>query len=104
MKDLSVVAGRLYWQIPMDIRPEDCLPGLKAAMPYLSNIHVFYYKNGKQALLRDGVSLWKRIFDIVKGTQRNHYCLLEFVKDESLQAFESDVETLIQLCDEVNQI
>ena len=103
MKDLQAVSGKLYWQIPMDIDPEDCLPGLTAAMPYLTNIHMFYYQNGEQTLLCDGLNLWKKILGKVKKDGKDHFCLLEFVKDETQNSFEADAETLRQLCDEVNK-
>ena len=93
LQEVAHPCMKTYWQIPIDRDPET---SLKAMLPWLTNIHIFYL--GKERLmLWEGAWLWKRLMPVIQSTGRDHSALIEFVKDNSLDVFMKDAETLIHL-------
>ncbi len=87
-----------YWQIPMGSTISAALPMLKDVQPWLTNLHVFYYEGSEQSALSEGRGGWQQIISLVKEFGGNHFCLLEFVKNESVIQFCKDAEELKKLC------
>ncbi len=84
-----------YWQPPCGASTEYYIQGLRNVLPWLSNIHVFQWKaNHERQLLADGGDLWRRYLSIVMDTGRDHFASLEFVKEDAVEVFLKDAETL----------
>ena len=95
-----------YWQPPVNttITHEDCKNGLKTLLHKLTNIHVYswIYENEQYIRfpLENGYQEWKEYFEIAKTTGKDHYAMLEFIKDDSLEQLKRDAETLNKLINE----
>ena len=89
---------KLYWQPNFTLSTEDNLLAVQMVLPYLDNVHVFYWDccEGKFPL-SDGRELWTRFTDIIKRDGKNHNFMLEFVKDGSLEQLRDDAKTLNEL-------
>ena len=103
---------RLLWQ-PVDWLEkspsetiEANLAGLRLAMPYLENLHVFHWKTqGQQTqrcALREGESMWNPYLKCLAecpaqgGAAHERWLLLEFVRDHNPAVLAEDALTLRQ--------
>ena len=98
LKLLKVVSHnniKTYWQPIGGATFEYCLEGLKGIVPWLSNIHVFQWKaNYGRQLLAEGRDIWKHYLKVAAGSGRDHFALIEFVKDGAPEVFLQDAKTL----------
>jgi sugar phosphate isomerase/epimerase len=105
------------WQAPHGYTTEHCLEGLNGLLPRLSTIHVYhwtigsYEKNTVSETIRplkypedfhrhplsDVADRWREYFKAVNSTGRDHFALLEFVKDDSPEQVIEDGKTLRKL-------
>ena len=89
---------RAYWQPPVDRSPEYCLEGLRALLPRLCNLHVFYWTtaNGRRERrpLAEGEEYWAPFFEAVAATGRDHWAMLEFVRDDAPEQLLDDAAVL----------
>ena len=83
-----------YWQPEVEAGPEARLAGLRALLPRLSNIHAFAWTAGDRLPLSQGTAEWRAYLDAAASTGRDHAVLLEFVLDDSPEAFMKDAATL----------
>lgn len=83
-----------YWQPPIDIGFDERLAGLIAALPRLSHVHCFHWLGEQRRPLAEGSADWTRYLAVVQQAPGDHYVLLEFVPDNSPQAFAQDAATL----------
>lgn len=106
------------WQSPHGYTMEHCLEGLKGLLPRLSTVHVYHWTIGSYEQntvnetirplkwpedyfrhpLADGTERWKKYLAAVRSTGRDHFALLEFVKDDLPGNVLRDAATLKQLC------
>ncbi len=87
-----------YWQ-PAAICPADEHPrSLLQVRRYLSYLHVYHWENGVRLPLAAGAARWREFFALAaeKGGP-DTWALLEFVKDDSPDAFMADARTLLEL-------
>ncbi len=83
-----------YWQ-PNQYRDEEYnIKSLNAVLPYVSNVHVFAWDAANRYPLSDGEKSWRKYIDILSKSGNTHHMLLEFVKDDSIEQFYEDAETL----------
>ncbi|MFA6659176.1 MAG: sugar phosphate isomerase/epimerase [Victivallaceae bacterium] len=92
------------WQPPIGLSEEECLCGLNAVLPRLGTIHVFHWSVKKSAdfgVIRHpliaGSKLWRRYLDMAASSGREHWALLEFVKDNDPGQFIEDAAVLHDL-------
>ena len=105
------------WQSPHGYDIEHCLAGLKGLLPRLNTIHVYHWTIGSYEKntvnenirplkhpedffshpLADGADRWREYFKAVNSTGRDHFALLEFVKDDSPEQVIEDGKTLRKL-------
>ncbi len=87
---------RTYWQPQSKWEVEHCLEGLQAISPWLTNVHAYYWDKttGERLTLADGEKVWKRYLPIIARTGREHYVMLEFVRDDCPEVFLTDAATL----------
>jgi len=92
-----------YWQPPAGLDPEQQKEGLRAILPWLSNVHVFYWQDKQKLPLADGAADWRQYVEIIRTAETirkaesERYCLLEFVRDGDPQQFLADAATLRQI-------
>jgi hypothetical protein len=67
------------------------LEGLRAVLPWLSHVHV---QQGRRPL-SEGTDAWLPRLDVVRGSERDHYALIEFVQDDAPESFLRDAATLL---------
>jgi sugar phosphate isomerase/epimerase len=92
---LKLTEGRAnratYWQPNPDISPEENLAELKALEPFVSSLHVFHWRgDGERRPLAEGEAEWLRYLKAASG--KGYF--LEFVTDDSPDAFIADAKTL----------
>ena len=105
------------WQSPHGYDIGHCLSGLNGLLPRLSTIHVYHWTIGSYEKnmfnetvrqlkhpedffshpLADGEERWREYFKAVNTTGRDHFALLEFVKDNSPEQVIEDGKTLREL-------
>jgi len=85
-----------YWQPPPGASVLDNLAGLDAVLPWLRNVHVFTWHRttGERMPLADGEAGWMRVLRKAASTGRDHFALVEFVRDDAEEAFLKDAATL----------
>lgn len=66
--------------------------GIKEALAWITNIHVYYWDESGRRPLSEGTEDWKEYF---KSMTDDRYLLLEFVKDNSVEQFRIDAATLL---------
>jgi 3-dehydroshikimate dehydratase len=88
-------AVRTLWQPPVDLAHEEALSGLRSMLGWLGNVHVFHWQPGyTRQPLAQGEPMWREYLQAVRGCAGERYLLLEFVCDDSPQAFYEDARTL----------
>ena len=120
MVEVDSPAVRLYWQPPHGYSVEHKLSELGLLLDRLENVHVFHWTIGAPDrdtvnpdiralkhpddffyhLLSDGREPWRRYLSLLRSTGRDHWALLEFVKDGSPESFRQDAATLVDLINE----
>ncbi len=91
---------KTYWQPPDGASLDENLAGLKAILPWLINVHVFSWRDAdgqrERTRLSAQADAWTQYLAQVAATGRDHYALIEFVKDDEPKNFLKDAETLKQ--------
>jgi 3-dehydroshikimate dehydratase len=85
-----------YWQPPPGSSMAGNLAGLDAVLPWLRNVHVFTWHRttGERMPLADGEAGWMRYLRKAASTGRDHFALVEFVRNDAEDAFLQDAATL----------
>ncbi|MBN2390096.1 MAG: TIM barrel protein [Anaerolineae bacterium] len=89
---------KTYWQPPGGATLDENLAGLDAILPWLVNVHVFSWReiNGQceRMLLNAKADEWAQYLDKITATGRDHFAMIEFVRDDDPANFLKDAETL----------
>jgi sugar phosphate isomerase/epimerase len=98
-------AGNLYtyWQPPVGLPHDRNLRDIKMLKSHISNIHTFTWEGRERMPLSDGIEKWEEYFKLV-NTWKLRYCLLEFIKDNSVDGFYRDAEILKMMVKPYNKI
>jgi sugar phosphate isomerase/epimerase len=99
LQDVAHDNVKTYWQPPS--RPlEENLAGLTAILPWLTNVHVFSWRvvdgQRERMLLDAKTNEWAQYLAQVATTGREHYAMVEFVRDNEPENFLKDAKTLKQ--------
>lgn len=91
-----------YWQPPLKVPEDESLAGLRDMLPRIRDVHAFQWSVEENVgvvrhPLSEGADYWRRVFEILRGTGRDHAVMLEFVRDDSPEAFIEDARTLLAL-------
>jgi hypothetical protein len=72
------------------------MAGLKAILPWLSNLHVFWWQNEprKRLELALGEGEWMKYFHAASTGEKDVYAFLEFVREDAPERFLEDAATL----------
>lgn len=94
-----------YWQMSQGMSHICCLKELETVKPWLVGLHVFYWHWHRETLKRlplaDGEAVWKQYLAKAKDVGEM-FALMEFVADDSPEAFIRDAETLKYWLSEIN--
>jgi sugar phosphate isomerase/epimerase len=83
------------WQPPISNTCADNIQGLVKLLPWLGNVHVFHwFPEYERCPLSQGTEDWATYLSIIASDERERFLMLEFVKDDSIQAFLEDAQTL----------
>ena len=99
---------RTYWQPPVAMSPAKCLEGLDAVSGYLSNAHVFQWiatsptAAADRRPLAEGVEVWRQYLERIAATDRDHFAMIEFVRDDAPEQFLADAHVLSGWLAELN--
>lgn len=105
------------WQQPHGFTLDECLQGLDDLLPRLSTVHVYYWtigswdRNTKSDAvdsliwpddyfmhpLADGAERWTRYIEKINQSDEDHFALLEFVKEGTIDQVKEDAASLLQL-------
>lgn len=103
LKLLQAVAHdnvKTYWQPPSGSTVDYNLAGLDMMLPWLTNIHVFSWHivdgQRERMLLKAKTEDWSQYLTKVVTTGRDHYAMVEFVRDDAPENFLKDAVTLKQ--------
>jgi len=101
LEDVSHDNVSTLWQTTNGASEKQNLAGLEKVLPWVSNIHVFYWgkDNKERYLISDGADSWKKYFKKILTNDIARYAMIEFVKDGSVENFLKDVQTLNSLLD-----
>jgi sugar phosphate isomerase/epimerase len=92
-------AIKTYWQPPTQVPDTESLEGLQAILPTVRDIHVFRWTVGPAGVIRqplaEGAAFWNRAIAMLRGSGRDHALMLEFVRDDSVEAFREDAKALL---------
>ena len=96
VEDVGVKSVRLYWQAIIQSSFEDNLADIDVVAPYLTNVHVFNYVEGKQELLsyEGGRERWAAYAEKISRIPGERAFMTEFCKGGLPESFLSDAEVL----------
>ena len=85
-----------YWQPHNGETTEDCVAGLRAVLPRVSNVHVFHWwpSAAERHPLADGAERWAEFWRELKPLPGERFAMLEFVRDDLAESFLRDAATL----------
>ena len=88
----------LYWQPNFCLTNEENLLALRMVLPQMKDVHVFFWDClGARFSLKEGEHLWREFVDIICKDEKPHRLMLEFFKDNSIEQFAQDAQTLKNL-------
>lgn len=83
------------WQPPVCSTCADNIKGLAKLLPWLGNVHVFHwFPEYERCPLILGTEDWATYLSVISSDEQERFLMLEFVKDDSMQAFLEDAQTL----------
>lgn len=82
------------WQPPVGLDFERQMEGLRQIVPWLSNVHVFWWNMHERLPLSDGTDVWKKYLEVIRTVEGNRFCMMEFVKDDDPEQFLLDASVL----------
>ncbi|MGD1002687.1 MAG: sugar phosphate isomerase/epimerase family protein [Candidatus Brocadiia bacterium] len=94
LKEIGSANVRSYWQP----HSKDALAGnllsLDAVLPWLAHVHCYQWDANVRQPLEQGESKWKQYLARIRKAAGDRYVMIEFVKDDSPEAFLRDAATL----------
>lgn len=97
MKTVSRDNVSCYWQPPVGIDFGQQIIGLEQILPWLGNIHAFWWNAYERQPLADGITTWKKYMEVIRTIEGDRFCMIEFVKDDDPEQFMKDAEALKQI-------
>ena len=86
-----------YWQPPAGLDFKRQIEELKLILPWLGNIHVFWWNKYESQPLADGIETWKKYMEIIRSAEGDRFCMVEFVRDDDPDKFLEDAAALKQI-------
>ena len=83
------------WQPTVALMPRERTDGIRWLGSRLLNFHVYSWPDGKRGPLN--AAEWQYYLDAAANIGGTHCALLEFVRDDTVEQFRADAETLLNL-------
>lgn len=83
------------WQPTVALSPKERTAGIRLMGGKLLNFHVYSWPDGKRGPLN--AAEWQYYLDAAEGQAAQRCALLEFVRDDSVDQFRADAQTLLNL-------
>lgn len=98
LESLSSPNIATFWQPDFTATVEDNRASLHSVLPRLRSVHVFHFDApARQFLpLEPSQDWWLSFLPILRSSHRSHDLMIEFVADESLDAFRRDAAVLLR--------
>jgi sugar phosphate isomerase/epimerase len=91
------------WQPVAGLSTPEAASGLQELLPQLANLHVFQWHKTDDGIerspLEEGSAAWQEYLSLAANSGRDHYALLEFVRDDAPGQFLRDAATLRNWCE-----
>ena len=94
IRDVDHSHVKTLWQPSTHHTVEENLAELTAISEYLVNLHVYHLVGEDRRPLEEGKEDWKKYFEVATAAPGEHSAMLEFVRDDSPEAFREDAEIL----------
>ncbi|HEY3298092.1 MAG TPA: TIM barrel protein [Armatimonadota bacterium] len=95
LKAVNHPAIKTYWQPPVGTDLDYNVSGLKAILPWLTNVHAYELLPDYTRLpLSEGDAEWHMYLEYIKENRQDRFVLLEFVANDDPDAFMADAATL----------
>lgn len=92
----------MYFQYDPWISYKENEDTLKAFLPYLKMVHVFYLdSNWQRYSIKDGEKIWRSFIKILHENNADVYLLFEFLKNPNLHGLKEETEIMKKLLYEV---
>ncbi len=90
-------ATRTYWQPVTELDGSSNEAGLRLVLGWLVNVHVYHIGPDRQERLplSEGAEPWARYLSTIAASGKPHFAMLEFVRDDSPDAFSQDAAALM---------
>jgi len=101
LKDTAHPGIDTLWQPINGADEQTNLASVHSVLPRLVNVHVFHWRMTHEGIdrrpLAEGRERWLTYFREIRQTGRDHACLIEFVRGDSLDMFHQDARVLKEL-------
>lgn len=96
LRETNHPAARIYWQPRQGLTVAERLTSLEAVLPKLAHVHVFQWVGEpiERRPLAEGAEEWSQYLALVGAAPGDRCAYLEFVPDDSREAFLADAATL----------
>jgi len=103
LEDVDRENVKTYWQVPVGASFQEALSGLNLILQWLTNVHIFHWDltPDQRRPIEVGTENWKRYLATVGSTGREHFAMIEYVKDDAPESFLSDAKTLVRWIGEI---
>lgn len=95
IEEIGMPNVTLYWQPNQFVSFEQNIENLKLVLPYVSNVHVFAWKERDRFLLSEHETMWRTYLDILSSDGKEHGLLMEFVPHDDPALLDSEAATLL---------
>lgn len=93
IKDVDRANLKMMWQ-PNQHRPLDYnLDAIRALLPYIVGVHVFFWKRKERLPLSEGEKEWKQYISLLRGKDIPY--MLEFMHDNDINTLNETAKTLL---------
>lgn len=94
IEELAMPNVSLYWQPNQFVSFAQNVENLQLVLPYVSNVHVFAWREHDRFLLSEHADMWRRYLDILAQNPSDHGLLLEFVPNDDPSLLCGEAATL----------
>ncbi len=98
IQDIDSPYLRTFWQQTKALSIDERAEGLRAIMPYLENLHVYWWDENGRRPLKEGRDIWKKRY-LPLLDDRKHYALIENIMNDSVEQFKEDASELLSWID-----
>lgn len=103
MKAVGKNNVKSYWQPPTELDFGQQIKGLKQILPWLGNIHAFWWNIHEKMPLAEGVGTWKKYMEIIRAAEGDRFCMIEFVMGDDPNQFLKDAAVLKDLVASIDE-